>query len=135
MKAAVPSLVALCCCADPSFAALEKWGPTWSELTGARYNRATMYREPAIIKSVDGRDYTTRVVKIEPGKHTIRVQSPQRKGFPGNDREMAMDIEPCKRYYINAQFKDGVTPEWDPVVAQIEGVPGCKVPAKAAAAK
>jgi hypothetical protein len=59
--------------------ALEKWGPTWSEVTGARYSRVTMNRSPAIIKSIDGRNYTTRVIKIEPGKRTVVVQAPPRQ--------------------------------------------------------
>jgi len=59
-------------------AALEKWGATWSEVTGTRYSRVTMNRAPAIIKSVDGRNYTDRIVKIEPGKRTVVVQSPPR---------------------------------------------------------
>jgi hypothetical protein len=108
-------------------AALEKWGPTWSELTGTRYFRATMNRAPAIIKSVDGRNYTDRIVKIEPGKRMVVVQSPPRKGFQGANKHMTMDIAPCKRYYINAQFDSSVGPEWKPVVAYVESIPGCRI--------
>jgi hypothetical protein len=132
MRIAALVVPAALCCAQQALA-MEKWGPTWSELTGARYSRTTIYREPAIIKSVDGKDYTNRVVKVAPGKHDIRVQSPARKGFRGTDREMSMDIEPCKRYYINAQFKDGVTPEWDPVVAYVDTIAGCRTAPKQAA--
>ena len=107
--------------------ALEKWGPTWSEVTGTRYFRATMNRAPAIIKSVDGRNYTDRIVKIEPGKRMFVVQSPPRKGFQGSNKHMTMDIAPCKRYYINAQFDSGVGPEWKPVVAYVESIPGCRI--------
>ena len=127
MKIAAVILAAATCLANDAYA-LEKWGPTWSELTGARYYRAKMYLEPAIVKSVDGRSYTSRIVKIEPGKRDITVQSPARKGFQGENRAMSMDIAPCKRYYINAQFKDGVTPEWDPVVSKVESIAGCKLP-------
>ena len=42
----------------------EKWGPTWSEVTGARYTRATMHRMPAIVKSIDGRDTMGQIVKV-----------------------------------------------------------------------
>ena len=107
--------------------ALEKWGPTWSEVTGARYSRVTMNRAPAIIKSVDGRNYATRLVKIEPGQRTVVVQSPPRQGFSGSDRNMAMNIAPCKRYYVNAQFVSSVGPEWKPVVAYVEQIAGCKI--------
>lgn len=107
-------------------AALEKWGPTWGEVTGARYSRTKMNRAPAIIKSVDGRNYTDRIVKIEPGHRSVVVQSPSRGGFPGHNRTMMMEIAPCKRYYINAQFDSSVGPEWKPVVAYVERIAGCK---------
>ena len=114
-------------------AALEKWGATWSEVTGTRYYRAEMNRAPAIIKQVDGRSYTDRIVKIEPGKRTVVVQSLPRGGFSGSDKRMTMDIAPCKRYYVNAQFDSTVGPEWKPVVAYVERIAGCKItkPAKA----
>jgi hypothetical protein len=108
-------------------AALERWGPMWSEVTGTRYTRATMNRAPAIIKSVDGRNYIDRIVKIEPGKRTVVVQSPNRKGWPGSNKTMAMEIAPCKRYYINAQFDSSVGPEWKPVVAYVETIAGCRI--------
>jgi hypothetical protein len=107
--------------------ALEKWGPTWSEVTGARYSRVTMNRSPAIIKSIDGRNYTTRVIKIEPGKRTVVVQAPPRQGFPGIDKNLPLDIAPCKRYYINAQFDSSVGPQWKPVIAYVERIAGCKI--------
>ena len=107
--------------------ALEKWGPTWSEVTGTRYFRAAMNRAPAIIKSVDGRNYTDRIVKIEPGKRMVVVQAPSRKGFPGSSKNMTMEIAPCKRYYLNAQFDSSVGPEWKPVVAYVESIPGCRI--------
>jgi len=109
--------------------ALEKWGPSWSEVTGSRYSRATMNRAPGIIKSIDGRNYTTRIIKIEPGKRTVVVQAPPRQGFPGIDKHMALDIAPCKRYYINAQFDSSVGPQWKPVLAHVERIPGCKISA------
>ena len=114
---------------DVSAALLEKWGPTWSEVTGQNYNRAIMYRRPAIIKSVDGTDYLDRVVKMTPGQHTIRVQSPSQKGFKGSDQELQLDVAACKRYYVNAQFENNVGPDWKAVVAYVEPVPGCKVEA------
>ncbi|HKW79729.1 MAG TPA: hypothetical protein VJQ49_01855 [Casimicrobiaceae bacterium] len=116
--------------ADAEAALLEKWGPTWSELSGSRYYaRTILNRTSAIILSVDGRSYTDRVVKIEPGKHQVSVQSPRRKGFLGTVQPMEIDAAPCKRYYINAQFASGVGTEWKPVVSYVEPVAGCKVPA------
>ena len=106
--------------------ALEKVGPTWSEVTGQRFTRTTMNRMPAIVKSVDGRDTTFRVTKITPGDRLVRLQSPSRKGFQGTDQELRLTVEPCKRYYLNAQFDSGTSQNWQPVIDHVETIPGCK---------
>jgi hypothetical protein len=105
-----------------------KWGPTWSELSGERYSKVAKHTLPAIIKSVDGRHYTDKVVKIEPGARRVVVQSPTRKGFKGSDEVMELTIEPCVRYYINAEFESSVGAAWKPVIASKERVAGCKLP-------
>ena len=109
--------------------ALQKWGPTWSEVTGNLYPTARMNVNAAVVSKIDGVSRTERIVKIEPGKRTIVMRSPMRKGFEGNNITMDLDIEPCKRYYINAQFKGSTGPDWEPVIAMVERVSGCKVPA------
>lgn len=105
-----------------------KWGPTWSELSGELYSMTQMHRTVAIIKRVDGEYEGGRVVKLVPGKRTIIVQSPTRKGTSGTEITMTLDIEPCKRYYINAQFDSAVGRDWEPVLAKVEKITGCKVP-------
>ena len=111
--------------------ALEKIGPTWSEVTGQRYTRTTMNRMPAIVKSVDGDDTTFKNTKIKPGDRVVRLQSPSRKGFQGTDQELRLTVEPCKRYYLNAQMASSVSRDWQPVIDHVETIPGCK-PAGAA---
>ena len=106
--------------------ALEKIGPTWSEVTGQRYTRTTMNRMQAIVKSVDGDDTTFKVTKITPGDRLVRLQSPSRKGFQGTDQELRLTVEPCKRYYLNAQFASSVSRDWQPVIDHVETIPGCK---------
>ena len=110
-----------------SAANAQLWGPTWSELSGYQYHKAILDRRPAIIKSVDGLSYTVAIVKIDPGPRTIVVQSYQRKGFQGSDATMQLNIEPCRRYYLNAQFESSVGPTWKPVVDYVEGIAGCRV--------
>ena len=107
-----------------------KWGPTWSEVSGERYSKVAKNTFGAIIKSVDGRHYTDRVVKVEPGTRRVVVQSPNRKGFRGSDHAIQLAIEPCVRYYINAEFETSVGAAWKPVIAYQERVPGCKIPQK-----
>ena len=122
-------VVALCATSMVS-ARPAKWGPTWSELSGERYSRVAKNTFHAIVKSVDGRHYTDKVVKVEPGVHRVVVQSPNRKGFHGSDEAMELTIEPCVRYYINAEFENSVGAAWKPVIAYKERVPGCKLPQK-----
>ena len=69
-----------------------------------------------------------RIVKLEPGRRTIVLQSATRKGTPGTDRTVELDVEPCRRYYVNAQFEAAMGDAWKPVVARVEPIPGCKVP-------
>jgi hypothetical protein len=127
------ALVVTLVAAGTAMAQPAKWGPTWSEVTGKRESKVTMNNYDAIIKSVDGRHDTSRVVKIEPGKRTIVVQSPTRKGFRGSDQTMELAAEPCVRYYVTAQFESGVGPDWHPVVSRREPIPGCKAGAEGAA--
>jgi hypothetical protein len=108
----------------------EKWGPTWSELSGERYSKVAKNTFHAIVKSVDGRHHTGKVVKVEPGVHRVVVQSPNRQGFRGSDEAMELAIEPCMRYYINAEFESSVGAAWKPVIAYRERVPGCRLPQK-----
>ena len=116
--------------ASGSAQAIEKWGPTWSEVTGTQWSRTAMNREGAVISKVDGRQATDRIVKVEPGKRSIVVRSPMRKGLAGTDATLDLDVEPCKRYYLNAQFKGGTGRDWEPVIAHVETVAGCKLAAR-----
>ena len=46
------------------------------------------------------------------------------------DGEITIDVEPCKRYYINNQYRDLIQPEFTPVVDYVEVIIGCTVPGK-----
>ena len=109
-------------------AALEKVGPTWSEVTGIQYSKAPLNRAPAVIKSIDGHATPYRIVKTEPGIRKVGVQSASRKGFQGSSIEMELELAPCKRYYINTQFASASGTDWRPVVDKVETVAGCKLP-------
>jgi len=63
---------------------------------------------------------------VAPGTYRVTVESPRHDGFPGTIRDFELRIEPCKRYYINAQFAGPVGPEWRPVVDEIESISGCR---------
>src|SRR4051812_40738773 len=59
-------------------------GPTWSELSGARYHVALMDRRPVIVSRVDGESTPLRVpIKITPGRREVTVESLPHGIFPG----------------------------------------------------
>jgi hypothetical protein len=108
-------------------ASCQTWGPTWSEVTGVRYNRAIADRWPARIVAVGNTSVFSVPYKVAPGTYTVEVESPRHGGFAGTLQTMSLDIKPCLRYYINAQFRDPVQPEWTPVVDEAEPIAGCRV--------
>ena len=63
----------------------QTWGPTWSEVSGARYATGEIhqYRRPAIIERVDDQGaFAKYPVKMEPGTHRIVLGGPA-PGWPG----------------------------------------------------
>lgn len=111
-------------------AGCQTWDPTWSELTGARYTTVDPDRRPAILERVGDESIGTVIpYKVAPGTYRIKVQAPPWRRFRGSEKEFMLDIEPCRRYYINAQFDNRVAPEWTPVVDYVETIAGCRMPA------
>jgi hypothetical protein len=124
MRKAICLTVAVLC----SGSGCQTWGPTWSEISGARYNVTIMNRRPAVIEQIDGySSYATYPIKIEPGHHELVVGGPA-PGWPGpNLVNLSLDAAPCKRYYINAQFNSPIQQEFQPVIDYVEDIAGCKV--------
>ena len=107
-------------------ASCQTWGPSWSEVTGVRYHRAIADRLPATVVAVGNQAVFMTPFMVAPGTYRVTVESPRHDGFPGTIRDFELRIEPCKRYYINAQFAGHVGPEWRPVVDEIESISGCR---------
>ena len=114
------------------------WGPTWSEVSGGRYNVTDPNRFATSINLVDGRNPGPRLgyggrtgysyYKVEPGNHTIELQAINTtpnwvSGI--NLQNTQLQIEPCKRYYLNAQFENRLLAGWKPVVDYVEPIAGC----------
>ena len=118
-------------------AGCQTWGPTWSELSGTRqYNLTTMYRKPAIIESVDGQSaFASYPIKLEPGTHVVKIQGPFKQPGGGLTDTITITMEPCKRYYVNAQFENYVRPTFEPVIDQVVDIAGCVAPSPVVAAK
>jgi len=110
----------------------ESLGPTWGEVSGDRYVGGILYRRPAVIEHIDSRGaFSSDPIKVEPGKRRIEVSAPVPRWPGGSDlKEMMLDVEPCKRYYINAQFENNVSLNWEPVIDYVDTIAGCKVEPK-----
>ncbi len=108
----------------------QTWGPTWSEVTGARYVGGILYRRPAIVEHIDNQGaFASDPIRTDPGPHRIQLSAPL-PGWPGGSdiKVMELTLEPCKRYYFNAQFDNNVSPNWKPVIDYVEPIAGCTVP-------
>jgi hypothetical protein len=110
----------------------QTWGPTWSEVSGQRYTRVNLNRLPAVIEQIDGSSaFASQPIKIDPGTHNMVLQGPT-PARPGGSvlLEYTLVAEPCKRYYINAQYENPISNSFTPVIDYVEDVAGCKVLAK-----
>lgn len=110
-------------------AGCQTWGPTWSELTGDRYTTVDPDRRAAILERVGNESIGTILpYKVAPGTYDVKVQSPPWRRFTGSEKTFSLKIEPCRRYYINAQFDNRVAPDWTPVIDYVETIAGCRMP-------
>src|SRR3954447_24381575 len=90
-------------------------GPSWSELTGVRYHTAIDDRRAVVVAKVDGESTPMRgKIQIAPGRHEIVVESLRHGAFrAGYQESLVLDIAPCKRYYINGQYRNRVEPRYE----------------------
>lgn len=133
-----PGLLGVLAAAMAVLAGCQSWGPAWSEVSGARYNVTNLNRFPTLVNLVDAQNPGPRqgyggrggysYYKVEPGKHTIElsaVNSAPNWVAGINRQNFTLDIEPCKRYYLNADFANSLLADWKPVVDYVEPIPGC----------
>ncbi|CAG0998957.1 hypothetical protein BURK1_02721 [Burkholderiales bacterium] len=118
---AAPALVAGCAAVSAP----------WSEVTGERYNLAIENRRSVAIVSVGSTTGWARpqALTVDPGRQRVVVESHGQGSFRvGRVRELELDVAPCRRYYVNAQFDDPVSSDFRPVVDHVESIPGCGTP-------
>jgi hypothetical protein len=132
--------IAVTAAALAGLAGCQTWGPTWSEVSGSRYTVTDFNRFATGINAVDA--YSPgpvlgtrgdRYFKIDPGPHQLELSAinTSPNWVSGINRvNLPMTFEPCKRYYINAQFENRLLADWKPVIDHVEGIPGCNPTAK-----
>ena len=119
-----------------ALAGCQTWGPTWSEVSGQRWNipSVAFSTAPTAVNLIDGNgafpNNPGQPIKVEPGPHTLLLAAaPLSNGWTGGtDLEtMKLDFEPCKRYYINGKYDNRLGMSWKPFVDYVEPIAGCTV--------
>jgi len=111
----------------PARAASVPAGP-WGEITGERQAHANTNRAGTTIKMIDGAPVLERQPRVRPGMHTVIVHWTPKGGLRTSDRTLRLDVKPCKRYYVNAQFASPGSTLWQAIVDKVEDIPSCKLP-------
>ena len=116
-------VVALAACASTDY--------HYSQLYGQRYYKTPLDTYPVTIVRVDGKDTTLRPVLVDPGLRRITVQGPPGGASRlGEEREFALDVQPCTRYYLVAVRDNRLDADFTVRVDYQEPVGGCTPPAK-----
>ena len=98
-----------------------------SHLYGERYYRANSRTFPTVITAIDGQSTMVRAkpVPVEPGQHVIQLHTAPAAGFTlPETRELSLNVEPCKRYYIVAERENRLLQDWRPVIDYVENAGG-----------
>ena len=119
---AIAAITALAACASTDY--------HYSQLVGKRYFRAPIDTYDVSIVRVDGKDTLLRPVLVDPGLRKVVVQGPPggARGT-GLEREIALDVRPCTRYYLVAVRQNRLASDFDVRVDYQEPVGGCTPPA------
>lgn len=102
----------------------------YSEVLGDRFNVTIADRRAVDIVSVGRANGWAGggPMQREPGVHRVVISSRSHGGFRGETVDFELKVEPCTRYYINAQFSNPITPSFVPVVDHQEPISGCARP-------
>ena len=101
--------------------------PNMSYLYGERFHRANIHTYATTIIAVDGRSTMTHTtpVLVEPGPRVIELATAPAAGFRISEaRELHLNVEPCKRYYIVASRGNRLQQDWRPVIDYVETAGG-----------
>jgi hypothetical protein len=98
-----------------------------SYLYGERYNRTNIHTFATIITAIDGESTAQRAVPvpIEPGQHVISLATAPVAGFRiPQTRDISLNVEPCKRYFIVAERDNRLQQNWRPLVDYVDDAGG-----------
>ena len=102
----------------------------YSQLSGKRHFRVPIDTYPVSIVRVDGKDNTFRPALVDPGVRQVTVQGPPGgSGGIGLERTIALNVEPCTRYFLVAVKTNRLAADFTVRVDYQEQVGGCTPPA------
>jgi hypothetical protein len=89
----------------------------------------TRKQEPVAISRIDGQ--TTRNPRrpdpVAPGKHSVEISFTSARAVVGDPLQtIEIDVQPCKRYRVAAQYQTAASGKWEPVVQAVEDISECR---------
>ena len=81
------------------------------------------------ISKIDGQSTRNprRPDPVAPGKHSVDISFTSARAVVGDDlKTIEIDVEPCKRYRVVAQYTTPTSGKWEPVVQSVENIGECQ---------
>ena len=101
----------------------------YSQISGRKYYVSEIDTYSISILRVDGRSTILHPTPVDPGRRMILVQGPpDGVSLEGRQREIAIDVKPCTRYYLVAVKNTRLSSDFDVRVDYEEPVGGCTPP-------
>jgi len=101
----------------------------YSQISGRKYHVSEIDTYSISILRVDGRSTILHPTPVDPGRRMILVQGPpDGVSLEGRQREIAIDVKPCTRYYLVAVKNTRLSSDFDVRVDYEEPVGGCTPP-------
>ena len=101
----------------------------YSQISGRKYHVSEIDTYSISTLRVDGRSTILHPTPVDPGRRMILVQGPpDGVSLEGRQREIAIDVKPCTRYYLVAVKTTRLSSDFDVRVDYEEPVGGCTPP-------
>ena len=101
----------------------------YSQISGQRVHVSEIDTYPISILRIDGQSTIMHPTPVDPGLRKILVQGPaDGVSREGRQREIALDVKPCTRYYLVAVKANRLSSDFDVKVDYEEPVGGCTPP-------
>ena len=101
----------------------------YSQISGQRYHVSDIDTYSVSILRIDGQSTILHPTPVDPGLRKIMVQGPpDGVSREGRQKEIALDVKPCTRYYLVAVKPTRIASDFDVRVDYQEPVGGCTPP-------